>query len=169
MTDFEILRADLRAAKVKHANDQKAGALMALEAVSGFLRAQGATSEEMLPISWLLHDMADQGGSPGKPTFEVGRYAIAAAAVDLLKEAGFSLDRACLDVARQTNGRISKTQIKDYRKNMNAGRAKPEAQDIYVKTKQAIRANLKELAPDKTKWRTPILAAVADAFGKHKV
>ena len=167
--EFENLCADLEAARIQHASDQMAGSLAALTAVSDFLRAQGATPGQVLPISWLIHHLTDH--SPGKPIFEIGRCSIATAAVDLLMETGAPLDQACRDVALQTNRKLSAKQIKDWRKNLNAGRSKPGALEYYISVKNAFRAKLVESTPEggKTKWKRPILAVVADAFGKQKV
>lgn len=167
--DFEKLCAELEAARTQHASDQMAGSLAALVAVSDFLRAQGATPGQMLPISWLLHYLTD--ASPGKPVFEIGRWSIATAAVDLLMETGAPLDQACRDVAMQTNGTLSAKQIKDWRKNLNAGRSKPGAQEYCISVKNALRAKLAEMMPEgkQLAWKRPILATVSDAFGKQKV
>ncbi len=163
----DLLQVRLDMAYQRHASDNMEGAIDALAAVIEFLKAEGAAAHETLPLIWLAHHMTDK--TPGKPLFEAGQWAIAAAAVDMLKKSGVKLDVACERIARATGGALVASQLKDFRKNVSGYRQRVEVTKQYEQNKKILEQKLNEMLPDKARWETFLVTLVSETFGRKKV
>jgi hypothetical protein len=156
----------LEAARKQHVQEQMPGAVAAIMALLDFLKAEGATPGQCLPLAWLANDLTST--TIGKPMFEAGQWAIAAAAVDVLKLTGMAVPEACRRVARSTGGALDGKQLADWRKNVRGKKARPDAVDHYHHAVRELTAYLNSVGLDKNRWERPLLAMVADTFGSKK-
>lgn len=164
--NFETLLTRLEGARKLHATDQKPGAVAALLAVIEYLSEAGATAGHTLPLKWLAHDLYDK--TPGKPIFEAAQWAIAAAAVDVLKLTGISVPQACLRVSRASGGAFTKDQLWDWRKNVRGKKARPDAVKHYHEAHNQMKVALAVHNPDKSQWEKGVIAMIGDTFGSKK-
>lgn len=169
--DLAALLERLEAARIRHAQDQTAGAMDALGAVIFYLRQLGATEGQTLPLMWLGYDYLDKTPGNVKPLFDAGREAIAAAAIDALTEGRSLTLKAASDlVATATGGAKDSQQLRDWRKNVREDKSRREAREQYFRAKQAFEAlRAGEYAGlSKETWRKAVLGMVRDQYGIAK-
>jgi hypothetical protein len=160
----------LEAARNLHAQDQAAGALDALGAVIHFLKCEGATEAQTLPLMWLAHQFQTKEPGNVKPLFIAGREGIAAAAIDALMESGLTEKAASDEVSKAMGGAKTGKQLRDWRGNVREGKSRAEAQEQYDKARQTMRTLRKThfAGVSDAFWRKGVLAMVADSYGLKK-
>lgn len=170
MDNLSTLLERLEAARIRHAEDNKAGAIDALGAVILYLRQEGATEAHTLPLMWLGHDYTDTTPGNVKPLFDAGREAIAAAAIDALMESGLTEKAASDDVSRAMGAAKTGKQLLYWRANVREGKARADAQDQYDNARKAMRATRQEhfAGVSDAFWREGVLAMVREAYGLKK-
>jgi hypothetical protein len=156
-----------------HAQDQAAGAIDALGAVIHFLKCEGATEAQTLPLVWLGYHFATfKTKEPGnvKPLFIAGREGIAAAAIDALMETGLTEKAASDEVSKATGSAKAGKQLRDWRKNIRQNKTRFEAREQYDKARQAMRTQREThfAGVSDAFWRKTVLAIVAESYGLKK-
>lgn len=170
MGDMAALLKKLEAARISHAQDNKAGAIDALCAVIAYLRQNGATEGQTLPLVWLGYDYTDKTPGNVKPLFDAGREAIAAAAIDALMQSGIKEVPASKQVSDAMGGAKSDKQLRDWRGNVREGKARADAREQYDRAMLAMKC-LREgefAAVPVDAWRKGVLAMVANGYGIEK-
>lgn len=173
MDALATLLARLDECHDKHAQDQTAGAIDALGAVIHFLRSNGATAGQTLPLMWLAYQFSTfkikEPGNP-KPLFPAGRESIAAAAIDMLMESGLNEIAACNGVSKAIGGAKTGKQLQDWRGNIRQNKTRAEARAQYDDACRVFRAmrQAEFAGVDQSTWRKGVLAMVARSYGLEK-
>lgn len=153
-----------------HAQDQKRGAIEALSATVRFLKLEGATEAQTLPLEWLLHDLASKRQGNEKPLFDAGRDGILVAAIDILMESGMTETQARKAVHEAIGKARDKAQLRNLRGHIREGRTNKNSSDQYHEAKAVYRA-LREnqfATVSEEFWREALLTMVAEQFGLKK-
>ena len=161
----------LEDARIKHADDQTAGAIDALGAVIWYLRSGGVAEAHTLPLMWLAHDLIAKPVGNSKSVFIGGREGMAVAAVDALKDSGLKLATALAEVSNSMGGEMTETQIKNWRQSLKLSDKRTPAKQQYEATKSRL-ATLRngEFADASDAfWRKAVLAMVARSYGIKKL
>jgi len=170
MDTLATLLARLDECHDQHAQDQTAGSIDALGAVIHFLKSNGATEGQTLPLVWLGYQFTRKEPGNVKPLFLAGREGIAAAAIDALMQSGMTEKAASDEVSKATGGIKTGKQLCDWRGNVREGKTRAEARDQYDDARRVINALRKgEFAgADASTWRKGVLAMVAHSYGLEK-
>ncbi|MGY6636929.1 MAG: hypothetical protein ACXIUO_07320 [Erythrobacter sp.] len=167
MAAIETLFARLETAHRRHAQEQSEGARYALEAVIAYLREAGATPGQILPLSWLAHDMIAKPVGRETPVFNAGREGLAVAAVDALKDSGLKLATALAEVTSAMGGAMTETQLEHLRENIRRTRKRTPARKQYDDAKRALAEHRqgKLAGAPVLSWRAGVIAMVAESYG----
>ncbi|MGY4418894.1 hypothetical protein ACVWY2_001319 [Bradyrhizobium sp. JR6.1] len=103
-----------------------------------------------MPLTELAGEIADRlARSNEKPLIESEQWAACAAAVTYLKDhLGVGLAEALRSVAKAAGGKISERQLREFRKNVGKGRARPEAIQFHNFEIQRNKTALRGLEPN---------------------
>lgn len=170
MDTLATLLARLEECHDQHAQDQTAGAIDALGAVIHFLKSNGATEGQTLPLVWLGYQFTTKEPGNVKPLFHAGREAIAAAAIDALMHSGLTERAASDEVSKAMGGAKTGTQLRDWRGNVREHKARADARVQYDRAMSAMK-QLREgefASADAPTWRNDVLAMVAESYGLQK-
>lgn len=168
MSDLETLFTRLDMARIRHAQDQKEGAIDALAAVIEYLREAGANDHQTLPLNWLGDDLTAKPVGNSKPVFIGGRDGLAVAAVDALKESGLKLKTAFAEVSNAMRGEMTETQLRNLRQSLKSTDKRTPARKQYDAATAKLAALREGECADApvSLWRKGILAMVADSYGQ---
>lgn len=156
----------LEDARIKHADDQTAGAIDALGAVIWFLRSEGVTEAHTLPLMWLAHDLIAKPAGHSKSVFTGGRQGLAVAAVDALKDSGLKLSDALAKVSKAMNGEMTQTQLENWRESLRRTKKRTPAKKQYEDAKKVL-VELREgrfASEPSSSWREGVLAMIAGSY-----
>lgn len=164
----DILAARLELAGERHPKEQREAAIDALAAVIEFLRESGAPAKQTIALTWLGHELTNPHGNTLKPLFDVGRKAIAAAAIDALMTEGDKLKPASIMVAKSMGGAKTDEQLRNWRKNVREGKLRPETTEQYYRASNSFRSMRQgEFAGAlPQEWRAWLLALVQATYGE---
>lgn len=169
IASLERLLAHLDMAHDDLVQGQELGKLDAILAVVQYLKDAGASPSQLLPLGALANDLYRPKVGNQKPLLASIREAVAAAAVDVLKDGGMSLADALGLVSEATGGALDQTQLGDLRENLRRTKKRSEARQKYDEAKNGFTKFRRDNAEaPESAWRDAVLAVVKKRYGGRK-